>query len=115
MNFAQLNGKSIRDAFTEYHNANPKVFQAFEQIAFKAINAGKKKISAKLVINYIRWNMFMETTDSNFKINDAFGALYGRLFIAIHPEHADKFECRKLRNEEFGPYMVEENGQLKFL
>jgi len=115
MNFQELNGKTIREAFSEFHRENPKLYVEFERQAFRAINAGRKKISAKMIINYIRWNVFVETTDKNFAVNDAFTPLYGRLFMALNPDHADKLECRKLRNEEFGPYMINENGQLAFL
>lgn len=116
MNFQQLNGKSIRDAFIVFHKENPKLYLAFEKEALRAINAGRKKISAKLIVNYIRWNMFIESTDQNFKINDAFQAYYSRLFASLHPEHKDKLEFRKLRNEQDGPYMnVDEHGQLSFV
>jgi RNA binding exosome subunit len=116
MNFRELNGKSIRDAFKEFHEKNPKLYIEFEKQAFRAINAGRTKISAKMIINYIRWNVFIESTDTNFKLNDAFGSYYSRLFTSIHPEHEDKFEFRKLRNESPGPYMyVGPTGQISFV
>ncbi len=116
MNFRELNGVSIRDAFIDFHKKNPNLYKEFEKQAFRAINAGRKKISAKMIINYIRWNVFLESSDSNFKINDAFQSYYSRLFISLHPEHADKLECRKLRNEQDGPYMLkDEHGQLYFV
>jgi len=116
MNFQQLNGRSIREAFREFHQKNPTLYKEFEKQALRAINAGKTKISAKMIINYIRWNVFIESTDTNFKINDAFQAYYSRLFASLHPEHKDKLEFRKLRNEQDGPYMnVDEHGQLSFV
>ena len=115
MNFRELNGKSIREAFLDFHNKNPKVYKAFENEAFRAIKAGRTKLSAKLIINYIRWNTFIDSTDDNFKINDGFQSYYGRLFMALNPDHSDKFECRKLRNEEDGPYMLNEQGKLSFI
>lgn len=115
MNYAELNGKSIRQGFLEFHTANPHVFVEFEKQAMLAISKGRTKLSAKLIINWIRWNEFLRTSDLNFSINDAFQSYYGRLFVEKYPEHKDKFEMRKLRNEEAGPYMVEENGQLAFL
>lgn len=89
--------------------------QANEDQAIRAINKGRKKISAKLIINWIRWHEFLESSDLNFRINDAYQAYYARLFCEKHPEHVDKFEFRKLRNEEPGQYMtVESDGQLAF-
>lgn len=116
MDFKELNGISIREAFLAFHKENPNLFKEFEKQAFRAINAGRKKISSKAIINYIRWNHFIETTDTMFRVNDAFTALYARLFISLHPEHEDKFELRKLRTEEPGPYLhTDVYGQISFV
>lgn len=116
MNYRQLNGKSIRDGFIEFHRTNPHIYEAFENEALRAIAQNRKKISAKLIINYIRWNSFIATGDKNFRINDAYQSYYARLFALLNPSHKDVFEFRKLRNEEVGPYMrIDKNGQILFL
>jgi len=116
MNYKELTGESIRDGFRKFHKENPHIYNAFEQQALNAIKKGRTKLSAKLIINWIRWNQFLESSDENWKINDAFQALYAREFIKKYPEHNGIFEMRKLRNEEDGPYMLVENdGQLRFL
>lgn len=116
MNYQQLNGKSIRDGFAEFHKSNPHVYREFEKQCFIAIEKGRTKISAKLIINFIRWNEFLRTSDENFRINDAYQSYYARLFAVNHPEHENIFEFRKLRNEQQGPYMrIEKNGQIAFL
>lgn len=116
MNYKELNGKSIREGFIEFNRDNPHIYMEFETQAFKAIYKGRTKISAKLIINFIRWNEYLRTTDKNFRINDAYQSYYARYFVALHPEHEDKFNFRKLRNEETSPYMrVDTNGQISFL
>jgi len=116
MNYKELNGVSIRDGFNKFNAVNPHIYKAFEQEAMRAILKGRKKISAKLIINWIRWNEYLRSSDQNFRINDAYQSYYARLFIYKHPEHKDIFELRKLRNEEDKPYVsVGENGQLTFL
>lgn len=115
MNYKELNGQSIRDGFNKFNQENPHIYIAFEEQALRAINKGRKKISAKLIINWIRWHEFLESSDKNFKINDAYQSYYARYFTEKHPEHIDVFDFRKLRNEEGGPYMVENDGQLAFL
>lgn len=115
MNYKELNGESIREGFEKFHKANPHVYVEFEKQCFIAINRGREKLSSKLIINWIRWNEFLRTSDKNFRINDAYQAYYSRLFIELHPEHSEIFEFRKLRNETDGPFMIEENGQLTFL
>jgi len=116
MNYKELNGKSIREGFIEFHNENPHIFQSFERQALSAIDKGKKKISAKLIINWIRWNEYLESTDKNFTVNDAYQSYYARHFVDKYPQHSDVFEFRKLRNEDHTQTMiVDENGQLSFI
>jgi uncharacterized protein YbaP (TraB family) len=88
----------------------------FAQETNKAIKRGCKKISSKMIINWIRWNRYVTTNDASFKINDAYHAYYSRLFVERNPELANVFEFRKLRNEVDGPYMqIEDNGTVSFL
>lgn len=116
MNYKELNGRSIREGFNRFNKENPHVFEAFEEQALRAIKKGRKKISSKLIINWIRWNEFLKTSDQNFRINDAYQSYYARYFVEKHPQHARLFEFRKLRNEEDAPFMnIEENGQISFM
>lgn len=101
MKFRDLKGTSIRNAFYEFDRDNPHVYNLFKELAFKSIDAKKKKTSAKMIINVIRWHFFLQTnTDDEFRINDAFTAHYARKFIEEFPEHKTMFELRKLRDEE---------------
>lgn len=116
MNYQELNGHTIREGFNKFNMENPHIFQAFEKQVLKAIHNGKKKISAKMIINWIRWHEFLDSTDENFKINDAYQAYYARHFIEKYPEYNGIFELRKLRNEENSPYLkLDDNGQFIFL
>lgn len=115
MNYQELNGKTIRQGFKEFNQDNPHIYTAFEEQALKAIAKGVTKISAKLIINWIRWNEFLRSTDKNFKINDAYQSYYARHFIQMNPQYKDVFNLRKLRNEEGGQYMIAEDGQVSFL
>jgi len=117
MNYKELNGYSIRDGFNKFNEDNPHIFKAFEEQAIRAINKGRIKISSKLIINWIRWHEFLESSDKNFKINDAYQSYYARFFIEKYPEYSHVFELRKLRNEVNGKYMNidEDDGQISFL
>ena len=116
MNYKELNGCTIREWFNKFNKDNPHIFRAFEEQALRAINKGRTKISAKLIINWIRWHEFLESSDKNFRINDAYQAYYARHFIEKYPQHRNVFELRKLRNEDSQPYMKVNNGdQLQFL
>jgi len=116
MNYQELNGCTIREGFNKFIADNPHIYVEFEKQALSAISRGRTKISAKLIINWIRWNEFLRSSDKNFKINDAYQSYFARHFVEKHPEHEDKFEFRKLRNEESGQYMtIGENKQIEFL
>tara|TARA_R100000655_G_scaffold55221_2_gene93274 strand:- start:1234 stop:1584 length:351 start_codon:yes stop_codon:yes gene_type:complete len=116
MNYKDLNGLTIREGFDKFNKENPHVYREFEKQALMAINKGRTKISAKLIINWIRWNEFLKTSDKNFRINDAYQSYYARYFVDQYPEYRECFEFRKLRNEEEGQYLeVDKNGQISFL
>ena len=116
MNYKELNGISIRQGFTEFNKKNPQIYRTFEKQALRAIANGRTKLSAKMIINWIRWETSLTSEELNFKINDAYQSYYPRLFAALNPKHKDVFNYRKLRNEEFGPFVkVGEQGELTFL
>ncbi len=106
--FSKQTTKTIQQAFDEFHERNPQVYDSFKELAFEAINARKKKISSKMIINVIRWEVFLQTEDKtlvdigdglvSFKINDAYTRRYARLFANDYPEHEDKFNFRELRS-----------------
>ena len=107
MNFQQNTGKTIQQAFEKFHADNPLVYEHFIRLALKAIYAGKKKISFKMIQNVIRWEVFLETKEETlfehkgqktaFRFNDAYHSRYSRLFAKDYPQHADKIEMRELR------------------
>lgn len=112
--YKEMTGQTIRDAFLAFHKQNPHVYSSFESQAIEAINRGRTKLSAKLIINWIRWNEILKTSEENFKINDAFQSYYARLFIENHPQHEGVFELRRLRNEETVQRTLNNDGQCTF-
>lgn len=116
MNYKELNGHSIREGFNQFNEDNPQIYNAFEEQVLNAIKRGRTKVSSKLIINWIRWNEFLKSSDQNFKINDAYQSYYARHFVENNPEHYEVFNFRKLRNEEAGIFMeIDDNGQISFL
>lgn len=109
MDFRENTGKTIQQAFEQYHKLNPHVYNKFKELALKAINKGRKKISFKLIMNVIRWEHFMVTEEPTlfndkgvlvkFRINDAYGSRYARMFATDFPEHENKINFRELRSE----------------
>jgi len=110
MDFYQHSGLSIQRAFDNFHSKNPMVYHHFEKMVKFAIEEKKKKkLSAKMIINAIRWNIFLETNDdvefkdkdgivTKFRINDAYTSRYARLYMNQHPEHPQIFNLKELRS-----------------
>ena len=100
MNHKELHGETIKESFDRFHEQNPQVYEAFKEQVKIALKAGKKKMSAKAIINFLRWSMFLETTDDTceFKINDSYSAHFARLFVERNPRFDGIFEMRNLRS-----------------
>ena len=110
MDFLKNTGVSIQRAFEDFHKNNPHVYKLFEKETKHAIiDKNKKKLSAKMIINAIRWNIFLETEDeveftdkegkkTKFRINDAYTSRYARLFIQLNPQYPDIFNLKELRS-----------------
>lgn len=94
--FAQQ--ESLADKFFKFHRDNPGVFEAFERYAKQAISAGRTKLSARLIIERIRWDYYIETRGDSFKINNNHTPFYSRLFEKAHPEYEGYFTKRKRRS-----------------
>jgi len=117
MNFHDTTGKSIAEAFREFHSGNPIIYELFKSYALRAIDKGKRKASAKMLINAIRWEHYLETTSEDYRINDAFTAYYAREFNKDFPEYEYLFELRRIRSGEVielgnAVIQTDENGQI---
>ncbi len=97
--YKEQTGRSIEEAFDEFHSKNPKVYKLFCDQCFRAISKNRTKLSSKQILGHIRWEISLETdSDDGFKINDAFTSHYPRLFIKEFPQHQEIFNFRELRD-----------------
>ncbi len=106
MDWKHTTGKTIQESFEEFHSKNPLVYGYFKEFAFEALKKGKKKISFKMIMNVIRWEIYINTHESEdvqepfrFKISDAYHSRYARLFVSDFPQYASFVELRSLRSE----------------
>jgi hypothetical protein len=83
----------------KYHKDNPMVWQHFQRFAFEAIAKKRKKISHWLIINRIRWEVYIVTTGEEFKISNNFIAFYARLWQETYPAHKELFNTKKMIGE----------------
>lgn len=92
-----------KQAWWDWHKANPQVWELFERFSFEAIQRGHKKISHWLIINRIRWETTIITQGGDFKISNDYIAFYARLFRAKHPQHKNLFNVKKMIGESSEP------------
>lgn len=86
---------SLEIEFKEYDKANPQVWDYFCRFAFEAIEAGRVTLSVSLIIERIRWEVFVVTkSNDGFKINNNHRAFYARKFMKFYPQHKDIFRTR---------------------
>jgi hypothetical protein len=83
----------------DWHKANPQVWEYFERFSLEVVKMGRKKVSHWLIINRIRWEVYMETTGKDFKISNDYIAFYARLWKKRHPEHAALFYTKSMIGE----------------
>ena len=108
MNFQSNTGSTIQEAFENYHEKNKEVYEHFIRLALAAVKKGKRRISAKMIINVIRWEIFLNTKEEtlfekkgavmDFKINDITSSRYARLFVRDYPQYEDRIEMREIRS-----------------
>lgn len=86
------------DKFLDAHQACPEVWQGFEYVTLSLIAAGRKA-GAIDVLGRVRWESSVEG-GLDWKVNNNYAPYYARIFTAKHPEHAEFFEFRGVRDEQ---------------
>jgi hypothetical protein len=88
------------ERFQEFHNRNPQVYTALEDMTREMVNRGRKRIGINMLFEVLRWNYYLKTDDPNsaFKINNNYAPYYARLIIEKNPTWEDVFELRTIRS-----------------
>ena len=81
--------------FRIFHEENPEVYDLFKRFCYEAMDKGHTRLSAEMIINRIRWETKIVTTDRDYKINNDYKPFYSRLFIIQHKGYEDFFQLRQ--------------------
>ena len=81
--------------FFKFHESNPFVYQTFCKRTIQMIEAGRKHYSARAIIEVVRWDIDVQTSAEEFKINNNHIPFYARMFMTAYPEHDGFFRTRK--------------------
>ena len=109
MSYYSQTGKTIEQAFKEFDKENPAVYDQFKIYFNMLKEKGVKKTSSKMILNRIRFEVYMETTGKPYRINDCFTSHYARKFVKEYPHFKDFFEFRKLKAIE-----IKEDDDVKY-
>lgn len=93
----ETGGSILFDRFSDFHLANPQVYDLIERFALELINAGHAHFGIGAVYERVRWEVAVTTRSvDGLKLNNNHRAYYARLFRARYPEHARFFATRQL-------------------
>ena len=92
--------KPVLERFKKFHSSNPQVYDSFKNMAQKMKAVGRKKYSARTIMEVIRWNYDLKVIGDVFDINNDFIPIYVRVLIHNHPEYQGFFELRKVRSRD---------------
>ena len=87
------------ERFTEFDKANPEVYGLFKFFANELLSAGRRRYSARTIIERIRWHQATSSSDGEFKINNNFIAYYGRKLAQEDSRFMEFFTWRKMLHE----------------
>jgi hypothetical protein len=72
--------------FWRWLRANQHVYRAFCAYAFRMAMTGRKRYSARTIVERIRWDTDLSDNEETFKINDHYTPGMARLFMSEYGE-----------------------------
>lgn len=81
------------ERFKQFHRDNPQVFRLFRQFAEEALHA-RQKVGARAIWERMRWYACIETTSTDYRLNDHYTPYFARLLMLTDDRFAGFFETR---------------------
>jgi hypothetical protein len=92
-----LSEEGLEARFRRFHAENPHVYGELAKLARQAKRKGRRKIGIKMLFEVVRWNRFLTTTDTEYKLNNNFHSRYARLIMDKEADLRGIFDLRGLR------------------
>lgn len=86
---------TITERFHAFHDANPQVLGALEDLALDLVRRGRRRIGIGMLFEVVRWSA-LRTDGEPYLLNNSYRSRYARLLADSHPDLADVFELREL-------------------
>lgn len=94
---ATRNQGTIEERFTEFHEANPHIYERLVAMARSWKAHGHRRCGIKMLMEVLRFDLGTSTDTADFKLNNNYSSRYARLIAEREPDLAGMFETRKLR------------------
>jgi hypothetical protein len=86
---------SIAERFETFHHENPHVYRTLVRLAREWVTStGKQKLGIKSLFEVARWQLAIETSDPDYKLNNNYTAFYARLIHTQEPDLDGLFNVR---------------------
>lgn len=96
MALVQRHAAMLRPDFQRWLTEQWHIWERFEREAHIVWDSGRRRYSARTLVEFIRHETLIREACSSFKINNSYVPDLGRLYGYVYPERADFFETRVL-------------------
>ncbi len=93
---------TIEDRFLMFHRANPDVYRRLRDMARQLKAKNRKHYGIKSLVEVLRWEHDISTTDVDFKINNNHAPYYARMIMDRCDDLKGFFSVRELTSERNG-------------
>lgn len=83
--------------FEKFHASNPHVYAELVRLARQAVAKGRTRFGMKALWEVMRWHFWLNTTDTDFRLNNNYSSRYARLIMQQEADLRGVFETRELR------------------
>lgn len=84
-------------AFERFHAENPEILQRLASMALRLKSRGINHYGLRALWEAMRYDLSVETTGKQYKLNDHFPPMFARLLMEQWPQLDGMFETRERR------------------
>ena len=98
--------------FEQFDQDNPRIYELLCKFIDQAIARGFRRLGMQMLYERVRWEVMIETTDTEFKLNNNHVAYYARKWLREHPQYPDFFATRRVKGDSDWLFGSDGQGQL---
>jgi hypothetical protein len=86
---------TVAERFRAFHEANPHVYEALVGLTREYVRrTGRRTVGIAAVYEAARWELSLQTTEEQPRLNNSFRSYYSRLIMALEPDLEGVFPTR---------------------